>query len=194
LRRLARGAKLVRHVCDCAVPMRKRPPLPTLTEDDVRMQGERTTMPPPVPIDELVGGMMNDMSGEIPAVRRPPPVRRETGELEMGELEGSAESDLLVEISEAYLSRLGGRTHVPFTLMTQHDTLRVHLDHWAGFVLSLIDGVACVDDVLDAASLPEHETLRLLCELREQGLIDLRPAPVPEGARRPTPEPPPQPG
>ena len=138
------------------------------------MQGERATLPPPVPIEQLVDRMMGDLSGEMAAVRRPPPVRRETAELELGEMASSDQADLLAEIGEAYLGRLGGRTHVPFTLMTRHDTLRASLDHLAGFVLSLVDGTATVDDILDAASMPEHETLRLLCELREQGLIDLR--------------------
>jgi hypothetical protein len=156
-----------------------------LTEDDVRMQGERTTMPPPIPIDEIVGRMMGELSGEMPAARRTAG-RRDTGELELGELEGCAEADLLAEICAAYLERLGDRTHVPFTLMTQQNTRRASLDHLAGFVLSLVDGAASIDDILDAAAMPEHETLRLLCELREQGLIDLRATSLP-------PRPPPQP-
>jgi hypothetical protein len=160
--------------------MTRRAPLPTLTEDDLREQGERTTLPPPVPIGELVGQMMRDVEGDAHP-RAAPTVGGATGasgapalELELDDLEGSAESSLLVEIRDEYLVRLGGRSQVPFALPPPDDIHRRPLDHWAGFVLSLVDGAASVDDILDAASMPEHEALHLLCELREQGLIGLR--------------------
>jgi hypothetical protein len=157
--------------------MRKRPPLPTLTEDDVRIQGERTTLPPPVPIDELVGKMMGDVSGEMAAVTGRRTLRRNhTGEVELGELHGHDEADILAEIGEAYLERLGDRAHVPFSLLSLDDMWGASLDHLSGFVLSMVDGTASVGDILDSAGMPEHETLRLLCELREQGLIDVRAA------------------
>jgi hypothetical protein len=177
--------------------MTRRAPLPTLTEDDLREQGERQTLPPPVPIGVLVDGMMGDLDGDVhgfhaspgssgspgvaPAPQAPalPSATSISGalalELELDDLEGSAESSLLAEISDTYLGRLGSRAHVPFARMPPADLRRRSLDHWAGFVLSLVDGEASVEDILDAAAMPEHEALRLLCELREQGLIDVRP-------------------
>jgi hypothetical protein len=146
----------------------RRMPLPTLTEDDIREQGERVTLPPPVPIGELVQHMMGDIDGEAPA--GPPPEQV----VELDTLGASDEADILAEIGGAYLARLGGRTHVPFTRASREAALRVPLDHWAGFVLSLIDGAASVEDIVDASSLPEVEALRILCELRDKGLIDVR--------------------
>jgi hypothetical protein len=96
--------------------------------------------------------------------------------VELDALAAADEADILAEIGDAYLARLGGRTHVPFTRASREAALRVPLDHWAGFVLSLIDGAVSVEDIVDASSLPEVEALRLLCELRDRGLIDVRPA------------------
>lgn len=140
----------------------------------MRVQGERATLPPPVPIGELVEKMMSIGEGEVPSGRRAGSAPEDDG-VQLDELPASAEATVLAEIGEAYLGRLGGRTHVPFTRTTREAALRVPLDHWAGFVLSLVDGAASIDEIVDASSLPEVEALRLLCELREQGLIDVRP-------------------
>ena len=95
--------------------------------------------------------------------------------VELAALGAADEADILAEIGAAYLARLGDRTHVPFTLASREAALRVPLDHWAGFVLSLIDGAASVEDLVDASALPEVEALRLLCELCDRGLIGVRP-------------------
>ncbi len=123
-------------------------------------------MPPPVPIGELVERMMGEIDGDAPP--------RAPGRAEITFEEVTVEADVIDEIGEAYLGRLGSRKHVPFTRMSRDEALRVPLDHWAGFVLSLVDGDASVDDIIDASSIPEIEALRLLCELREQGIIDVR--------------------
>jgi len=142
----------------------RRMPLPTLTEDDIREQGERVTLPPPVPMGELVAKMMGKVDGDPP---------REGVELDT--LGAADEADILAEIGAAYLGRLGSLKHVPFTVASREAALRVPLDHWAGFVLSLIDGAASVEDLVDASALPEVEALRLLCELCDRGLIGVRP-------------------
>jgi hypothetical protein len=153
--------------------MTHRAPFPTLTEDDVREQCERSTSPPPVPITDLVQRMMDDVEGERPTA--PPPHTTGEEDVQLDELPELVEAGVLDEIGEAYLERLGPRWHIPFIVMTRDEALRVPLDHWAGFVLSLVDGAASIDEILDASSMPEHEALRLLSELREQGLIDVRP-------------------
>ncbi len=140
----------------------------------MRVQGERATLPPPVPIGELVEKMMSDVDGDVPTGARAGSAPEDDG-VQLDSLPPSAEADLLAEIGDAYLARLGSRTHVPFTRTSREAALRVPLDHWAGFVLSLVDGKASIDEIVDASSLPEVEALRLLCELRDRGLIDVRP-------------------
>ena len=95
--------------------------------------------------------------------------------MELGDLAAADEAAILAEIRSAYLARLGSRTHVPFARTALTASSRTNLDHWAAFVLSLIDGKASIDDVIDASALPEVEALRVLCELRERGMIDVRP-------------------
>ena len=45
------------------------------------------------------------------------------------------------------------------------------LDHRSGFLISLIDGVATLDEVLDMSGMLPLDALRLLYEMREQGVV-----------------------
>jgi hypothetical protein len=146
---------------------RRRPPLPTLTEDDLREQGERVTQPPPEPMSQIVARLMGE--GETP---RTPPAKEG---VELDALGAADEAEILAEIRSAYLARLGSRTHVPYARALLTAASRPDLDHWSALLLSLVDGKASIADVVDASSLPEVEALRLLCELRERGVIDVRP-------------------
>jgi hypothetical protein len=140
-------------------PSLYRGPLPTLTEDDVREAGERATLPPPVPMSDLVAGMM--VGDEVPDV-------------ELRELGPDEAAHVIVEISEAYLAELGTGAGVPVLLKTAAQVAHLPLDHLTGFLMSMIDGHTTVEDIVDVSSLPRVESLRLLCELRELGLIDVR--------------------
>lgn len=155
--------------------MTRRAPFPTLTEDDIREQGERHTLPPPVPISDLVERMMDDVEGERPTA--PPPLGLVQDDLELDELPATAEADVLDEIGAAYMARLGTRAHVPFTVLARDEALNVPLAPWAGFLLSLVDGTESIGQILDACSMPEHEALRLLSELVDGGIIAVRPPP-----------------
>jgi hypothetical protein len=60
-------------------------------------------------------------------------------------------------------------------LVAGADHLRAaRLDGRAGFVLSLIDGVSTVETLLDVSGMPAHETLGILEDLRQLGIIELR--------------------
>jgi hypothetical protein len=83
-------------------------------------------------------------------------------------------------LAQKYLDRLGGREVVPRVTMSPDEVCGLALDHRAGFLLSLIDGATSVDEVLDGASMPALDALRMLYELREQGAIE-----VVEPPRRP---------
>jgi DNA-binding IclR family transcriptional regulator len=48
------------------------------------------------------------------------------------------------------------------------------MDHRAGFVLSLVDGVSAVEAILDVCGMPRAEALRILHELIDIGAIALR--------------------
>ncbi|APR75079.1 TPR domain protein [Minicystis rosea] len=81
-------------------------------------------------------------------------------------------------LGEKYLGSLGGRRSVPRVAMPPEEMRFLSLDHRAGFLLSFIDGSMSVEEVLDVSSMPELEALRIMFELRQQGVIELEvPAP-----------------
>ena len=47
------------------------------------------------------------------------------------------------------------------------------LDHRAGFLLSLVDGTARVEDIVDMSGMAQLEVLRTLVTLLEQGVISV---------------------
>lgn len=84
-------------------------------------------------------------------------------------------------LTQKYLSSLGGTDRIPRVAVTPEEVRRLSLDHRAGFLLSFVDGVTSLGDVLDASSMPELDALRILFDLRQQCVIDMV-----EPVRRPT--------
>jgi hypothetical protein len=76
-------------------------------------------------------------------------------------------------LTEKYLSNLGGRSNVPRVTMAAEEMRWLSLDHRAGFLLSFIDGSMSIDEVLDVSSMPELDALRIMFELRMQGVIEI---------------------
>jgi hypothetical protein len=194
-----------------------RESLPTLTEDDIRAEGERVTIPTPIPA-ELVRWMMAEAENGAPdpaGLRGPPsapasrapasaprevpgsrlpvsppravavstvetvPPRPAAGvgeeeELEITEMPAAEQADVVESLVEEYLTKLGPRAGVPVAVLSAARTTEVQLDHWAGFILSLVDGATTIDEIIAASPMPEHEALRLLAELQQRGVIDVR--------------------
>lgn len=76
---------------------------------------------------------------------------------------------------EASWEALGGRRRVPFVTMAPEDIRWLSLDHRAGFLLSCIDGRISLEEVLDVATMPELDALRLIGELHASGVISFDP-------------------
>ncbi len=79
-------------------------------------------------------------------------------------------------VKEMYIARLGSCDSVLHVVMSRDKIQDLAFDHRGGFLISLIDGVATVDDVLDISGMPQLEALRLLFELQQEGVIDASPA------------------
>ncbi|NLE86450.1 MAG: hypothetical protein GX607_08635 [Myxococcales bacterium] len=76
-------------------------------------------------------------------------------------------------LADMYASRLGG-THRRASVIMSPDQIRwLSLDHRAGFLLSIIDGVSTVDELLDICGMPKLEALRILCNLLDQQAVAL---------------------
>jgi hypothetical protein len=77
-------------------------------------------------------------------------------------------------LTKMYTSRIGPLDRVP-TVEVQRDQLRwLSIDHRAGFVLSLVDGVSSLEMILDVSGMRELDALRILFELVQQRIISFR--------------------
>lgn len=77
-------------------------------------------------------------------------------------------------LRQMYATRIGPLDRVP-VVMVPRDQLRwLSIDHKAGFVLSLVDGVSNLEMIIDVSGMPELDTLRILSELAQQRIIALR--------------------
>ena len=107
-----------------------------------------------------------------------------TGALEIAEriLEGDpghaealacAESCRTV-LRQMYTARIGPLDRVPVVMVAREQLRWLSIDHRAGFVLSLVDGVSSLEMILDVSGMPELDALRILSELAQQRIISLR--------------------
>jgi hypothetical protein len=77
-------------------------------------------------------------------------------------------------LAETYLAALGGADRRPRLAMAQSLVPSLPLGQRAAFVLSRIDGESSVEDVLDMSGFPREETLAILYDLLQQGVIEIR--------------------
>lgn len=74
---------------------------------------------------------------------------------------------------DMYSSRINGLEKVPHIAMTPDQIRWLSLDHRAGFMLSMIDGISSIDDLLDVSGMQRLDALRILCSLLDQKVIHL---------------------
>jgi hypothetical protein len=70
-----------------------------------------------------------------------------------------------------YSSKLGDLDAVPVPAMADTELRWLGLDHRSGFLLSRVDGVSTVEEVLDVCGMPRLEALKTLVDLLDQGAI-----------------------
>jgi hypothetical protein len=75
-------------------------------------------------------------------------------------------------LTQMYLEKLGSGECVLRLAMAPNQIQGLSLDHRSGFLISLIDGMATVDEILDVSGMPPLDALRLLYEMREEGVVD----------------------
>jgi hypothetical protein len=63
------------------------------------------------------------------------------------------------------------RASVPRVALLRDELAHLELDHRAGFLLSLVDGVSTVDSILDISGMAEDEAIVTLYELYTRGAI-----------------------
>ena len=70
-----------------------------------------------------------------------------------------------------YSSKIGNLQAVPVPAMSETELRWLGLDHRSGFLLSRVDGVTTVEEVLDVCGMPRLEALKTLVDLLDRGVI-----------------------
>jgi len=73
-----------------------------------------------------------------------------------------------------YAARIGPLDRVPMVMVQPHELRWLSIDHRAGFLLSLVDGMSSIEMILDVSGMPLLDTLRILHELHQQRVISFR--------------------
>lgn len=77
-------------------------------------------------------------------------------------------------LTQMFSARLGPLSQVPHVMLGSDQIRWLTLDHRAGFLLSCIDGSSTVEEILDVAGMPKLDVLRVLCDLLQAGVIDIK--------------------
>jgi hypothetical protein len=74
---------------------------------------------------------------------------------------------------QLYASKLGPMDRVVMQTLETSQLRWLGLDHRSGFLLSRVDGVSTVEEILDICGMPRLEALKTLADLLERGAIRL---------------------
>ncbi|MCC6217454.1 MAG: hypothetical protein IT376_21535 [Polyangiaceae bacterium] len=78
-------------------------------------------------------------------------------------------------LMQMYSARLGDSKQIVRVAIPPDQVRWLSLDHRAGFLLSLVDGLSTIEELLDMSGMPQLDALRLLYMLLEQRVIALEP-------------------
>jgi hypothetical protein len=155
-----------------------------------RKESDEATSPPP-PLDAPEGAATT----KKPSARReePPSVKLMNDRVALGDYTGAldvAERLLAADpndeaasacadncrsvLKQMYAARIGPLDRVPHVAIPRDQLRWLSIDHRAGFVLSLVDGVSSLEMILDVSGMPELDALRILADLAQQHIITLR--------------------
>jgi hypothetical protein len=78
-------------------------------------------------------------------------------------------------LTQMYAARIGPMDQVAIVAVPTDQITWLSLDHRAGFLLSLIDGVSSIDEILDISGMTRLDALRIMFTLVQQNVITLDP-------------------
>jgi hypothetical protein len=171
----------------------------TLDLDDIELQHqhEAPTAPTALVSEEpviTVAATTPEPSPPPPVSKKAPPTEEEMNDrISVGDYSGALEiaEAILAEnpghvaakatadncrtvLRKMYAARIGPLGRVPSVAVARDQLRWLSIDHKAGFVLSLVDGVSSLEMIIDVSGMPELDTLRILSELVQQRIISLR--------------------
>ncbi len=87
-------------------------------------------------------------------------------------LHGLAKQNLIAEV----LSQIGDMDRIPEICLAPDQLIAKDFDHLVGFMLSLVDGQLCYDDILSICGQPQLSGMRILSDLLGEKVIRPKPA------------------
>jgi hypothetical protein len=168
-------------------------PPPAMQQDliDAMSRGDS---PPPTRDARDLASLAASQANAARSVPPPPPTAQEMNDrVSLGDYTGALEiAEKLLEIDpddatvqvvadscrgilkQMYTTRIGPLDRVPLVMVARDQLRWLSIDHRAGFVLSLVDGVSSLEMILDVSGMPELDALRILSELAQQRIISFR--------------------
>ena len=77
-------------------------------------------------------------------------------------------------LEQMYTARIGPLDRVPFVAVPREQLRWLSIDHRAGFVLSHVDGLSSLEEIVDVSGMASLDALRILYELVQQRVIGFR--------------------
>jgi hypothetical protein len=77
-------------------------------------------------------------------------------------------------LTQMYAARIGPMDQVAVVAVPPDQITWLSLDHRAGFLLSLVDGVSSIEEILDISGMTRLDALRIMYTLVQQNVITLR--------------------
>lgn len=159
-------------------PRRQHKPTPVVSTE-IPQDAIPTPLVPPEPITNSAGELsarremrerfeLNDFNGALGLAQSLVEIDPHDGEARR------VAEQCRQRLRAIYVGRLGSLDQVPVMMVAQNELRWLTLDHRAGFVISLVDGVSSIDDIIDVSTMPQLEVLRTLYVLLTQNVITLR--------------------
>lgn len=76
-------------------------------------------------------------------------------------------------LTQMYAARIGQIDQIPTVAIPADQITWLSLDHRAGFLLSLVDGVSSIEEILDISGMSRLDALRIMYTLVQQNVITL---------------------
>jgi len=76
-------------------------------------------------------------------------------------------------LTQMYAARIGPMDQVATVAVPPEQITWLSLDHRAGFLLSLVDGISSIDEILDISGMSRLDALRIMYTLVQQNVITL---------------------
>jgi hypothetical protein len=143
-------------------------------------KSDRPTLPPAFDVAQYAKDSDARIASATPVDPPPRDEADQSSTAEASAAESTARSEIRLVtrpmMAPAMTDEAWARTvrGVPVVVMSAELLKRLPLDHRAGFVVSMMDGLLDLDTLVEVASMPRDEVLRVVRDLHESGVVEFR--------------------